>query len=71
MDEGQEDVARRVKEITGGEMAYGATDAVTGDMTGQFLIASKHYCLQLLLTQYPLAGIASYCTRCPLTGADL
>ena len=71
MDEGQEDVARRVKEITGGEMAYGATDAVTGDMTGQMLTPTKHNRLQRSFTQYLLASIASYCTRCPLTGADL
>ena len=34
VDDGSADLAKRVKEVTGGEMAYGATDAVTGDMTG-------------------------------------
>lgn len=37
MDDGSADIAREVKDITGGEMAYGATDAITGNMTGQNL----------------------------------
>lgn len=46
VDTGNVNIAERVKAVTGGEMAYGATDAVTGDMTGNYYLIYMRMSLQ-------------------------
>jgi hypothetical protein len=56
VDDGVMDLAEKVKEITDGYMAYGAIDAVAGEMTGGKCIKPSLQCF--IVIPFPAPSLA-------------